>query len=597
MKQSKNNTQVTPVINVLLKDISVSPFNHGRDGVAITEDSVAELAESIKNHGVIQPITVRSINGDKYEIIIGERRYRASLLAKMTSIPVIVNQLSDEQVMEIQIVENLQRENPHPLSEAKGIAKLLEFKSVKNTPESIALNLGKSIAYVYQRIKLNNLINLIQDMFFANVLNHSQALSLARLDADSQLEFYNQYCLEWLTDPYWSIGNFKNRIENFQLDLGDAPFDIKNAKLDKKAGACTKCIHNTAVTSSLFPDDETDARCTNRPCFVNKCKISVLLLLAQAIKENPDLPIACPSTEELNKFCSANEALLQNKIILIEDVDYYTTIDVPTLPLQEDYNDYDEEEDNIAEYNDALEEYHQDLENYDLKVKDGIYKKAIFVNGEETGNIVYLTAIPEAAESGNSNNYNSATEHKAKDYQEALKSKSLSKQIVEAEIARLRTREERSKEIDKSKLHEAMYNDIQENQAFKEPTHPVGKFDRAVMIFLLLDSLGYHTKKQFLALISTPEERNEDEQFDLTEFCVNATEEQLSLLIKHALVNKTDSKYPNGTAGQMLRLIYANTPGIDENTIINQFNDEVKERINKMEAKLVVLNKQLLELE
>jgi hypothetical protein len=357
-------------------------------------------------------------------------------------------------------------------------------------------------------------------MFFANAINHSQAIALARLDAESQLEFYNQYCLEWLTNKHWNLNNFKNRIENFQLDLDDAPFDIKNAKLDKKAGACVKCIHNTAAVSSLFPEDDLDARCTNRPCFNNKSRLTILSQLAQAIKENPDLPIACESTEDLDKFCTADEPLLQNKTFLIEDVDYYNIVDQPTLPLQENYNDYEEEEDNITEYNSALEEYQQNLENYNLKVEEGSYKKAILVNGEQTGSIVFLTPLTERSESNYSSNCHAVPEHKAKDYQEALQNKTLTKEIVQAEISRLEAREDRAKELDKNKLQEAIYADFKENKAFKEPSHPVGQMDRAVMVFLLIDSLGYHTKKEFLAIINPSQNEEVDEvEFDQITFC------------------------------------------------------------------------------
>lgn len=113
--------------------------------------ALGELADSIKTAGLINPVLVRPVNGH-FEIVAGERRFMAAELAGVSEIPATVRELTDEQVLEIQLIENLQREGLHPLSEAEGYDKLIRTHG--HTAEEIADKLGKSKAYVYARIKL-----------------------------------------------------------------------------------------------------------------------------------------------------------------------------------------------------------------------------------------------------------------------------------------------------------------------------------------------------------------------------------------------------------------------------------------------------------
>ena len=117
------------------------------------EDALQQLSESIEEHGVLQPITVRQQNGH-YVIVMGERRYRASKLAGKTTIPCIVRAYENNDVLEVQIIENLQRQDVEPTEEAEAIAYLSE----KYTPTEIAKRLGRTDNFVRQRLKLAGLI-------------------------------------------------------------------------------------------------------------------------------------------------------------------------------------------------------------------------------------------------------------------------------------------------------------------------------------------------------------------------------------------------------------------------------------------------------
>ena len=124
------------------------------------ERALKELAVSIKEHGVIQPIIVRNVNG-KYEIIAGERRYKASALAGLTKIPAIVRQLDDKESSKVALLENLQRKNLNAIEEARTYQKILELDEM--TQEELSKTMGKSQSAVANKIRLLNLPDEIQD--------------------------------------------------------------------------------------------------------------------------------------------------------------------------------------------------------------------------------------------------------------------------------------------------------------------------------------------------------------------------------------------------------------------------------------------------
>ena len=124
------------------------------------EKALKELAVSIKEHGVIQPIIVRNI-GNKYEIIAGERRYKASAMAGLTTIPAIIRNLDDKESSKVALLENLQRKNLNPIEEAKTYQKILELDQM--TQEELAKTMGKSQGAVANKLRLLALTDEVQD--------------------------------------------------------------------------------------------------------------------------------------------------------------------------------------------------------------------------------------------------------------------------------------------------------------------------------------------------------------------------------------------------------------------------------------------------
>jgi ParB/RepB/Spo0J family partition protein len=181
-----------------IRESTTNPRQHFND--------LEELAASIRTHGVLQPILVRPLRKD-FELIVGARRLRAARLAGLSSVPAQVKPLDDRGAREVQIIENPQRQDVHPLEEAAGYKILLDSTPSCSIDE-IAAKVGKSKAYVYQRLSLTRLAPPVRELVAANALPLSYALKLAPLDADIQLKALEQcfrplggdakYSREWL---------------------------------------------------------------------------------------------------------------------------------------------------------------------------------------------------------------------------------------------------------------------------------------------------------------------------------------------------------------------------------------------------------------
>lgn len=171
------------VVQLYLDDIIPNRFQPRE---VFDEKALKELAVSIKEHGVIQPIIVRNVNG-KYEIIAGERRYKASALAGMTKIPAIIRDLDDKESSKVALLENLQRKNLNPIEEARTYQKILEIDQM--TQEELAKTMGKSQSAVANKIRLLSLSDEIQDALLKEQISERHARTLLNVpDAKEQKE-------------------------------------------------------------------------------------------------------------------------------------------------------------------------------------------------------------------------------------------------------------------------------------------------------------------------------------------------------------------------------------------------------------------------
>jgi ParB family chromosome partitioning protein len=154
------------------------------------EGALQELAASIRAQGLMQPILVRGVGGDKFEIIAGERRFRAARIAGLSEVPVLVKDVSDQAAAAMALIENIQREDLNPLEEAQGIQRLLDDFSF--THEQAAEAVGRSRSAVSNLLRLLNLAAPVQTMLLAGDLDMGHARALLAVDAASQITLANQ---------------------------------------------------------------------------------------------------------------------------------------------------------------------------------------------------------------------------------------------------------------------------------------------------------------------------------------------------------------------------------------------------------------------
>lgn len=191
--ESAGNTVSAPT-SLRLSDIEPDKSQPRK---TFTEEALSELAASISQHGVLQPLVVRPNPLGGYRIIAGERRWRASRLAGLTEVPAIIKDVSDEEAMEIALIENLQREDLDPIEEAFGYQQLIE--SCGYTQEQAAERLGKSRTGVTNSLRLLNLEEAVRQLVHTGALSTGHAKVLLGLQGSQQCEAAQTVAKEGLT--------------------------------------------------------------------------------------------------------------------------------------------------------------------------------------------------------------------------------------------------------------------------------------------------------------------------------------------------------------------------------------------------------------
>ena len=166
-------------------DINLIELNKDQPRKIFDETKIRELADSIISHGLVQPIIVTKIKSGKYQIVAGERRFRACKLAKLDKIPVIIKELQDKEILEIAIIENIQRQELTAIEEAQGYQQLVQNYGYSNN--DLALSVGKSRSHVANLLRLNQLPESIKNMINEGKLTMGHARCLIGLDNSEEL--------------------------------------------------------------------------------------------------------------------------------------------------------------------------------------------------------------------------------------------------------------------------------------------------------------------------------------------------------------------------------------------------------------------------
>lgn len=258
-----------------------------------------ELADSIAASGVHQPILLRPLPphrledthrearalkqpAPEYELVAGERRWRACQLAKVAQIPAMIRPMTDEQALEAQVIENLQREDVTELEEAEGYESLI--KHSKLNADQVGAKIGKSRGYVYSRLKLLDLCQQAREALREGKIDFSRALLAARIP-NEQLQIK---AIDFMTDDDWrgELPSYRACAQHvqkeFMLRLDTARFKIADASLVPAAGSCMDCKKRTGAEPELFSDIDSADVCTDPKCFHEKSDAQTALLVRDA---------------------------------------------------------------------------------------------------------------------------------------------------------------------------------------------------------------------------------------------------------------------------------------------------------------------------
>ena len=208
-----------------LRTLNVAQLQPGKYQPRSYMDDAAlqTLADSIKLQGIMQPILVRQINSesaaDKYEIIAGERRWRASQIAGIDTVPVLVREIADESALAMALIENIQRENLNPLEEAQGVRRLIDEFAM--THEKAAEAVGRSRAAVSNLLRLLTLTYTVQELLIQNKLDMGHARALIGLDAAQQILLANRIVQQNL-----SVREVENLVKKIGAESNTKPHKI-----------------------------------------------------------------------------------------------------------------------------------------------------------------------------------------------------------------------------------------------------------------------------------------------------------------------------------------------------------------------------------
>ncbi|XCF04781.1 ParB/RepB/Spo0J family partition protein [Tamlana crocina] len=450
----------------------------GQPRKTFDEKSLSLLSQSIKEHGVLQPITVRE-SGKGFTIVMGERRYRASKLAGKKTIPCMVRNYGNGDVLEVQIIENLQRKDVEPTEEAEAIAYLHE----KHSPGEIAKRLGRTDNFVRQRLKLAGLIDGFKQYVRNGEMTISLGVAVALFEPEEQ-----QMMLEAM-DGEFNANRMKRMVEEQTYDLQNAPFDVSDKALAPKADACTDCPFNAANQGNLF--GEGKMVCTRSACFESKKSMSLMNLIDRCKKENRLL------IPEIRKYWLDDEnnraivSLLENKGLKVHLLDEVRTIEAPVEPtmgsVRHEHRFYDYTEEELkAKLEEALEAYREQLASYGEAEGNGYTKGILFHPKSYQKREAFVKVIEP---SGNEQNISSVP----------IDKKKMDDCTPKEQIIKMNLRENRKKQIENNRQFEEVAKMIRETD-YVDMKKPLSVDEMvAISISLLENNVGYIGEEKYFS--------------------------------------------------------------------------------------------------
>lgn len=257
------------LLMIAVAELFESPTNPRK---TFKQSSLEELAESLKQNGLLHPIVARPRAEGGYEVVTGARRTRAAKIAGLVDVPVTVRDYTDDEVLEIQIIENSQREDVDPLEEAYGYRALID-KGLYD-PITLASKVAKSLDTIHRRLALSRLDpEVAAYMTECHAPLSAMELVATLADTDDQA-----VAAKWWHSDTWFHGTktyaaFKMYVaREFLTELERAIFALDDPTLNPDMGPCATCQFNTGSSTSLFPDGSEESRCLKTSCFRGKTK-------------------------------------------------------------------------------------------------------------------------------------------------------------------------------------------------------------------------------------------------------------------------------------------------------------------------------------
>lgn len=477
-----------------LNMIDPNPYNRKES----VELNLQELADSIAQHGVQSEIKVRPKEDGRFEIVYGERRYRASILAGKTTIPAKIEAMTDEQAEIAAIIENMQRENYTPFEEGEIFCRQME-KGV--TVEGLCLLFGKSETYVRTRMNLTRLIPEVAELLRKKEISIEMAKEFANYDQEIQNEVFNLH----FKDGYggWkgiSAKEFARRMyERYMTKLDSYNFDKTE---------CNTCQHNTH-TQVLFTMCGDCAGCQNPTCLQQKNEAYLTERCVNLVAEDPRIILAYNSSSS----AAVVERLMElgHEVVALERPawQYREKPEMPEAPVPEDYEDEDDLAFAQEDYTAEVAQYEQECAEIDTAVKEG--KMKVYAVIDHTDIEIYYEEVREQTLTLNGATHTVVPDDPAKD---------------------LRKKDSRNQEI----RYEHTTYDLKkmlrkESEHF--PTSNIKPRERELFFYVVLDRLRWE-HKAMLGL-----KGGDDKQMRL-HLAETLTTEQKTMLMRMAILRYLD---------------------------------------------------------
>lgn len=531
------------IVSVALANIQPSNYNPRKH---FDETSLAELAGSIRWQGVLQPIGVRPLaDTDRFEIVFGERRYRASLMAGLEEIPAIILNVSDETAEEMAVTENLQRQDVTPIEEANAYQKLIE--SGRHDVQSLAVQFGKNENYIRTRLKFVSLIPEIALLLEQEELTISVASEICRYGEDIQREVYDKH----LTEDAMSYNSWRGMKASDVAKKIEQQYttDLSRYSFDKTV--CQSCPHNTN-NMVLFCEGGC-GNCSNRACLA---EMSTSFLVEKAVQLMEQHPAVSLCHQEYN-YDEATVEILTAMGYGVECLKTYATTypEQPEAPEKEEY-------DTTEEYEEATKEYEQDLNDHEAKCEEIDHQietgeTSLYIRiGRNDIDLCYMKNVASADGTA----------------QEQL-----------SPVEKLEKQDKRNKEIAREKTVEDTKKQILEVDMSE---HKFGADEDKMIYFFLLSSL----RKEHFAAVGIEKEHSyylsDEEKMNIID---NLTAKEKALIRRDFLITNFKGAYgSNAIASLLLDFAEKHMPEELAN-IKNGHNEVYEKRHQRIEEKKAAL--------